>query len=262
MKTTTELIEAKGLTVDCFDELNEAISALEQNVERFKQIHNNLITKIKECDAYQESYDYLLPITEHDINEMVWGIEKTKQQYADGIQYIVKTKLKNVEMDSYEFKEYFKNQEKFDARKIMFHLFEKYGQDEEYLSLVNIQNDVRKALPKVNGTYWGDDIKNPEQLIKSSTKGYKFLTSNTHTISSILKFADIVIGNVKPSECESYYVSEGGKAYGGNIHALTRHKNRSVTLTFNSGDDCKKFAEAIFADPKELLKGIEENETI
>jgi hypothetical protein len=254
--TIEELIVAKGLTVDCFDELNEAVKALEENVERFERIHQNLVENMKRCEIFEEAYDYLLPITEHDITKMKWDIKEHEMQYARGIKYIVQKCFRNVEFDGHEYENYIKSQEKFDARKIMFHLFEEYGADEDYLSLVDIQNNVINSLPKQDGSYWGDKITCPEELVKSNKKGLKFLTSQHKNISSIIKFADIVIGNMKPSECVRYVVPEGGKAYGGNIKTLNHYKNGSVVINFNSLEDCKKYGEAIFTDPKELMKTI------
>ena len=74
----------------------------------------------------------------------------------------------------------------------------------------------------------------------------------------IKQFASVVFGNVKPTSTVGFnYSLYGGRDYYCDfIEKIKFYKNGKAVIYFMTEDDCKNFAEAIFADPKELLEKV------
>lgn len=245
MSTIEEMIVAKGLTVDCFDELDKVINIMEQNLEKFKVLAEKSTEKLKD----HVKFDTYLPFYSWDVEQYEEKIDEMKKHFSDKIRWVINGKFDSLSFDNKDYDKFLESQDKFSARAILFYFFEKYGNEEE-IRLSQIQNNVKSFLPNFKVEY-------------SGKKGIKLEVEVDHwndrirDVPKVKQLADIIFGNVSPTETSGFKVNVyGGYTYHGSYNRIRFFKNGSAIVYFDSEGDCKKFADAIFTDPKELMNKI------
>ena len=251
------LIKAKGFNAEFFNPLNEAIAGYKEHVQFLHLLREQMQITLK-----ADKYDCRNPIESYEVERLMK--EKIKS-YTYAVLMVVGDKFKNISFNGKEVEKFVESQKEFDANEIMFFLFDKYARDEDLVALTQIQNSIKDALPCILrvGAERRGEPERVEELTETSKNGLKFWIGTGHDynigsysirnrMSSIVKFVEIVIGKVKPSEAKGG--NFGDTFSNEQIKTFIQHKNYYATLTFKNAKDKKAFSEALFIKPEELVK--------
>lgn len=243
-----EKIQEKGLTVNCFDELNEVIELMETNLEKMRTLAENSTEKLRSHVEYTDH----LPFNSNDIRKYEEQIKDMRGQFESKMYWMINSKYNSIHFESDDYDEFLKTQEKFDARAILYYFFEKYGENEEEIRLAQIQESIINSFES-------------DEIEYSGKKGIKFRidvsqwnNDRVDNLPQMKQLADVVIGKIKPTDTKGFQVDvyAGSTYHGKNFESMRLCKNKNATITFNNERDCKTFAEAIFADPSKILNSI------
>jgi hypothetical protein len=185
--------------------------------------------------------------------------ENATDRFADYVITTVESTMQNARISRSEVRIYldelFDNNKIFNPTELMIRLFELYVDDEEYETISQLQQLAKRALADVGGGRRGCGVKpsNFSDVERSSKKGIVFVPHDKFEQDAIVKFAEIVLGKVKPSESKCERLVEAGGKNETKLLKLHYQMNGNMPVTFNSENDMFTFVDALFKAPEDLL---------
>jgi hypothetical protein len=238
--------EEKGINVDLFKPLDDYFFNLKLFNEKVKEIAKTLTENLKN----EIDFSYNMPFNIYDIQALDSKFEQEKRDKANNIKYTLSKKFPNLIFDDPKFYSFVRSLPEFSSEKIINYFIETYGIEEDYLSLIQIQEKVFKALP-----YHAFETRNPEDIPKIKKKGLRFDTYNKYEVKAISQFAQIVLGKEDPSYAKGWQNPEEGEQFSDElIESMHFYKRSNVTIVFLTESHLNKFLTYLFKTPQEIME--------
>jgi hypothetical protein len=253
------LIEAKGLTLNYFEPMDYTLNIMYLGIEAIKVCSNKFNETLVVENGGEPVASHKNVIEYYTLATLKSAYENATDRFADYVLSTVESTMKNARISRSEVRLYlddvFDNNNVFNPTELMIRLFELHVDDEEYESISQLQQLAKRALADVGGGRKGSGVKpcSFADVEKSSKKGIIFVQHDKFEQDAIIKFAEIVLGKVKPSEANCEKVVEAGGKNTTEFLKLHYQMNGNMPVTFNSEKDMFTFVEALFKEPEDLL---------
>jgi hypothetical protein len=238
--------EEKGINVDLFKPLDDYFFYLKSFNEKTEEIAKTLTENLKN----EIDFSYNMPFSIYEIQALNSKFDEVKQEKANKIKYVIAKKFPNLMFDDSKFYSFVSSLSEFSSEKIINYFLETYGIDEDYLSLIQIQEKVLKAVP-----YPAYETKNPSDIPKVGKKGIRFETSDKQKVKAISQFVQIIIGKEDPSYAKGWRNPEEGEQFSNElIESMHFYKKSNVTIVFLTESHLNKFLTYLFKTPQEIME--------
>jgi hypothetical protein len=256
MTTIEEMVQRKGFELDTFDPLDDAIEAMQIELETFRGINTRLTANLTGRVAPEITYEWMhFPLNNDKIDTMNRQVAAKRTEFANSIMSIIQRKFKNLNFDGKEFGHFLKTQEneKFSARKIMLHFFEVYGPQEDLIALATIMKEAKNVIPHKKGGDWSEKTDNPLDMdVKGKVMRFDWL--NESVAKAVSQLAAIVIGLEMPYEAVGWAKPIAGNSFSADyIQAVRLNKKWNGSMTFKTEKQLEAFRKALFMTPVDLL---------
>jgi ABC-type glycerol-3-phosphate transport system substrate-binding protein len=241
-----QIKKEKGINSDLFKPLDEYFANLNSFNEKTKEIAKTLFENLKD----EIDFSYNMPFNVYDIQALDSKFREEMQDKADKIKFVIAKKFSNLIFDDPQFYSFVRSLPEFSSEQIINYFIQTYGIEEDYLSLIQIQEKVLKSVP-----YPAFESKIPSEIPKVGKKGLRFETSDKQKVKAISQFVQIILGKEDPSYAKGWQNPEEGNQYSNElIESMHFYKKSNVTIVFLTESHLNKFLSYLFKSPQEIME--------